>query len=344
MQFAQEAAKHFGGEPSSPPADRCSDDVVEMLRVKASDELPAWLAERLAAMFPRTRQRVLRVYPGKAARSRSHGRYAVFSMADPGQHQAPILIGIDAMVVEAIGSRRTISIATVDGGDRMLVSLAAAGEVRYLVELVGRIEAEEAGNLCTFTSIAAGYFDRLVDAETDPLTRLCNRRVFHSHVDTGLRRWTASGRAYFLAVLDIDRFKRINDDFGHLYGDEILVHFANLLRHSFRAGDLLYRFGGEEFVLIYAADTAKGGEQTVERFRAAVESYDFPGVGTVTVSIGFTRITDAATPSATLIDRADQAVYYAKENGRNRVCSWETLEAAGEIATAIPANKDVTLF
>jgi diguanylate cyclase (GGDEF)-like protein len=344
MQFQQEAAQDPGGDRFSPPAQRCSDDIAEMLQVKASDELPSWLAVRLGRMFPRTRQRVLRVYPPRAARSKNSAQYAVFSMADPAAHEPPLLVGIDTMVIEAIRSRRPISLATGDNGDRLLISLAAAAEVRYLIDIVGQVEAEEASDLCTFASIASRYYDRLVDAETDPLTRLSNRRVFHSHVDTGLRRWIASGRSYFLAVLDIDRFKRINDDFGHLYGDEILVHFANLLRNNFRAGDLLYRFGGEEFVLIYGVDGGKGGEQTVERFRAAVEAYAFPGVGRVTVSIGFAGISDASTPIATLIDRADQAVYYAKAHGRNRVCSWEALEAAGELATKVAANKDVTLF
>jgi diguanylate cyclase (GGDEF)-like protein len=343
MQTRQEAAQE-GGDRFASPAQRCSDDIAEMLGVKESDELPSWLAGRLGLMFPRTRQRVLRVYPPRAARSKSYAQYAVFSMADPARHEPPILIAIDAMVVEAIRSRRPISLATGESGDRLLISLASAGEVRYLIDIVGQVEAEEATDLCTFTSIASRYYERLVDAETDPLTRLCNRRVFHSHVDSGLRRWIASGRSYYLAVLDIDRFKRINDDFGHLYGDEILVHFANLLRRSFRAGDLLYRFGGEEFVLIYGVDKDKGGEQTLERFRATVEGYAFPGVGRVTVSIGFARITDASTPSVTFIDRADQAVYYAKAKGRNRVFSWEALEAAGELATKVAPNKEVTLF
>jgi diguanylate cyclase (GGDEF)-like protein len=321
-------------------ADRCPDDLIEMLEVGESDALPAWLVRCLAGMFPRTTQRVLRVHPGRAGRTKRRDRYAVFSMAAP----VPILVETDAMMVEAIASSRRISIATVNGADRLLVSLAAAGEVRYLVELEGAIDADEANALCGFASIASRYYDRLVDAETDPLTRLGNRRVFHARVDSGMRRWITPGRLYFLAVIDIDRFKRINDTFGHLYGDEILVHFANLMRNTFRAGDQAYRFGGEEFVLVYGADSERSGEQVLERFRAAVESYAFPGVGQVTVSIGFARMPDAATPSTTLIERADQALYYAKENGRNRVCGWDALQAAGKLPAKVAANKEVTLF
>ena len=75
-----------------------------------------------------------------------------------------------------------------------------------------------------------------------------------------------------------------------------------------------------------------------------MEGNDFPGVGRVTVSIGFTGVADTTTPTALLIDRADEALYYAKEHGRNRVCCWETLVAAGEIVPKPVAKKDVTLF
>ncbi len=96
--------------------------------------------------------------------------------------------------------------------------------------------------------------------------------------------------------------------------------------------------------MIYGVEPGHGGEAVLERFRAAVESYAFPGVGRVTVSAGFARIVDATTPAAILIDRADQAVYYAKAHGRNRVCSWEALIASGELQAKATANKDVTLF
>jgi diguanylate cyclase (GGDEF)-like protein len=189
------------------------------------------------------------------------------------------------------------------------------------------------------------YFDLLVDAETDTLTRLANRRIFYSQVGALLSRGPSGSYLRFIAVADIDNFKLVNDRFGHLYGDEILIHFARLMRETFRAGDLLYRFGGEEFVIVFGVARHQDRQVGLERFRSAVESYDFPSVGRVTTSIGFTAIKGALVPATTLIDRADNAVYYAKRNGRNRVCEYEALVADGSLEPAVPAaGGEATLF
>ena len=329
-------------EPSASWA--VASEIESMLDVRSTDALPGWIADRLALRFPRARVRVLRVYPGKAARVKGLPSSESFSVVDLAKHEPPLPIGIDAPLVEAIRARSTLAVTAVPGGARLLVALESGGEVRYLVEATGEVGLGGAAALSDLASLAAKYFERLAEAETDPLTRLNNRRAFQSHVETGLRRWIASGRAHYFAVLDIDHFKGVNDSFGHLYGDEILVLFANLMRRTFRAGDLLYRFGGEEFVVIYGVEPGRDGSLPLERFRAAVEEYDFPGVGRVTTSGGYTRIADAATPVTTLIDRADRALYFAKSRGRNRVGCWESLVAAGELAGSAVANKDVTLF
>jgi diguanylate cyclase (GGDEF)-like protein len=320
-------------------------DIASMLEVGASDLLAGWLSERLGARYPMARRRILRVFPGKAARVKGSVVEA-FAVMDPALHEPPVPTGHDKPLGEVIRSRAALTVVRLQGGgSRLLVGLEAYGEVRYLLELSGDMSFD--GTEAMFSDlvgIVGKYFERLVESETDPLTRLSNRRVFHSHLDAGVRRWSESGRPHFFAVLDIDHFKRINDGFGHLYGDEILVLFANLMRSTFRAGDLLYRFGGEEFVVIYGVEAGRNGQDALERFRRAVEAHTFPGIGRVTVSAGFTRIADASTPAAILIDRADQAVYYAKGHGRNRVCSWDALVASGELQPAQQANKDVTLF
>ena len=319
-------------------------EVEAMLDVRSSDELASWFAERLGLRFPKARRRVLRVYPGKAARVKDSAGYADFAVSDPALHQPPMPIEVDAPQVQAIRSGTGLSVVPVEGGACFMAPLAFAGEPRYLVEVEGEVPAADGEYFGQLGAIVAKYFERLVEAETDPLTRLANRRAFQSHLEEGIRRWAAPERPHYFAVLDIDFFKRVNDEFGHLYGDEILVLFANLMRKTFRAGDLLYRFGGEEFVVIYCMEPERSGEEALERFRAAVEAADFPGVGRITVSAGFTRIDQASTPAATLYDRADRALYYSKSHGRNQVQGWEPLVAAGELDGATAGNKDATLF
>lgn len=316
-------------------------EFVAMLDVRESDALPDWFARHLRERSPDIHTRVLRVYPARAARMKGKGGFEVVISPGALDEGAPVALASDPLLQAALRARAPIE--SHEGEEpRLLVPFDAAGEVRYVVEAGGRLALGEAACL---TTIARRYYERLVEGETDPLTHLANRRLFQSHVDAGIRRWTNSGRGYFFAMLDLDRFKRINDDFGHLYGDEILVHFANLMRSTFRSSDLLYRFGGEEFVVIFGVDPPElSGEGTLERFRKAVEHYAFPGVGQVTVSIGYTRISEAATLTAVLIDRADEALYYAKAHGRNRVCSWEGLVESGEIVAKPAGKKDVTLF
>jgi len=218
--------------------------------------------------------------------------------------------------------------------------------VRHLLELSGAATDGAGGALAgSLIEVLASYYDLLVDAETDTLTRLANRRIFYSQIGALLSRGPSPSYQRFIAVADIDHFKQVNDRFGHLYGDEILIHFARIMRETFRAGDLLYRFGGEEFVIVFGVTRREDRQIGLERFRAAVEGYQFPSVGRVTTSIGFTAIEGRLVPATTLIDRADNAVYYAKRNGRNRVCEYEALVAEGAIKPAVPtAGGEATLF
>jgi len=134
----------------------------------------------------------------------------------------------------------------------------------------------------------------------------------------------------WIAVLDIDNFKRVNDNFGHLYGDEVLLHFSQLMQRKFRHIDFLFRYGGEEFVVILNRVNATDARTVFDRFRSAVETYNFPLVGKVTVSIGVTCIQGSTILPMTLLDRADKSLYYAKEHGRNQVVMYEDMEIIAE--------------
>jgi diguanylate cyclase (GGDEF)-like protein len=156
------------------------------------------------------------------------------------------------------------------------------------------------------------------------------------------RRHHVAEEKQWLAVVDVDHFKSVNDRFGHLYGDEVLILVANLLQSSFRAQDRVFRFGGEEFVVLLRSTTLENARRIIDRFRTNVEMHEFPQVGRVTVSVGFTSIRAADSPVVTL-GHADQALYFAKANGRNRACHYEELVSSGLLQT-IATNDTAEFF
>ena len=185
--------------------------------------------------------------------------------------------------------------------------------------------------------------------ERDSLTGLLNRKTFDEafvraamamepegpaeaapEITGGERRVPSPGVRHWLAVVDIDHFKRVNDLYGHLIGDEVLLLVAQLMRSSFRHGDRIYRFGGEEFVVLLRCPTAETARIAYERLRQRIERHEFPQIGTLTVSIGFTAIGADDTPGAAF-ERADQAVYQAKQTGRN--CTVADFELAPRAVT-----------
>jgi diguanylate cyclase (GGDEF)-like protein len=182
--------------------------------------------------------------------------------------------------------------------------------------------------------------------ERDALTGLLNRKTLEATFGKVLQRTDADLAAKrepaWLGVVDIDKFKSINDSHGHLFGDEVLLLVAQLMKQSFRGADQLFRFGGEEFVIVLAQANTEGARIAFERLRVAIESYRFPQIGKVTISLGYTQVDPLEGPSS-CIERADAALYYAKHHGRNNVRHYEALVASGELT---PINKadDIELF
>ena len=199
-------------------------------------------------------------------------------------------------------------------------------------------------------------FQGLLDySERDALTGLLNRKTFDdAFLKLSLpapgsgagpdaeRREDADATTHYLGVVDIDHFKRVNDGFGHLIGDEVLLLLSRLMRGTFRYHDRLYRFGGEEFVVLLRCGDANCAAVAFERLRANVAQYAFPQVGHITVSVGFTAINAQDTPSRAF-ERADRAVYFAKEHGRDQVRSYALLIAAGLLVDEHHVG-DVELF
>ncbi len=193
-------------------------------------------------------------------------------------------------------------------------------------------------SVCMILEIYQNFILLNNENECDTLTGLLNRKTFDFKINKILaqmhsganRKEDKVDQKYFLAIFDIDHFKKINDQFGHLIGDEVLLMFSQLMRQSFREADPLFRFGGEEFVGFFECSSTFDIQNIFERFKQKVASFEFPQVGKVSVSAGFTEISPFDT-SSQIIDRADTALYYAKNHGRNRVDSYELLIANGSL-------------
>jgi two-component system cell cycle response regulator len=222
-----------------------------------------------------------------------------------------------------------ILIITEQGADEMVVRALDLGVNDYIIrpvdpnELVAR----------SLTQIRRKrYNDRLRAsvkqtielAVTDPLTGLYNRRYLDNHLNVLFNRSMARGRPLSVLITDIDRFKHVNDTYGHDGGDEVLREFANRVRSTIRGADLACRYGGEEFVVVMPDTSPEIAAGVAERLRAAIENAPFmlkhAGEAlNVTASFGIaSRITSVLTPDQ-LMKQADLALYEAKNTGRNRV-------------------------
>ncbi|MBY5810221.1 PleD family two-component system response regulator [Rhizobium leguminosarum] len=222
-----------------------------------------------------------------------------------------------------------ILIITEQGADKMVVRALDLGVNDYIIrpvdpnELVAR----------SLTQIRRKrYNDRLRAsvkqtielAVTDPLTGLYNRRYLDNHLNVLFNRSMARGRPLSVLITDIDRFKHVNDTYGHDGGDEVLREFSSRVRSTIRGADLACRYGGEEFVVVMPDTSPEIAAAVAERLRAAIENAPFmlkhSGEAlNVTASFGIaSRIASVLTPDQ-LMKQADLALYEAKNTGRNRV-------------------------
>lgn len=206
--------------------------------------------------------------------------------------------------------------------------------------------------------IYRNFYMVVSESQKDQLTGLANRRTFDDIINKIYaerplptddvpvdRRIINNGRKeiFWLGMADLDNFKRINDTWGHLYGDEVLLLTSQLMQGHFRESDYLFRFGGEEFVIILRAPDEERAFLAFERFRKAIEDYTFPQVGTVTMSIGLVQM-DPTIFTTTLLDNADRAMYFAKQNGRNQVQIFEKLIRDGLLENTEIISGDIELF
>lgn len=155
-------------------------------------------------------------------------------------------------------------------------------------------------------------------ATTDELTGAYNRRMFDEILCKQMSRAERQGEPLSMVMLDIDHFKKINDNFGHVAGDEVLRSLAALLRENIRDMDFFARWGGEEFIILLPATPPEAARHLAERLRHIVAGHGFGQVGPVTISLGVARYRQGE-PREALLRRADESLYDAKRTGRNKV-------------------------
>jgi diguanylate cyclase (GGDEF)-like protein len=161
-------------------------------------------------------------------------------------------------------------------------------------------------------------------ASYDLLTSTLNRRAIVPVIDDQISLCERKGIPACVAMIDLDRFKSINDKYGHLIGDDVLSVLAKRIQTAIRDSDKLGRYGGEEFLLLLPATTIDMGMKLMERIREDIATAPWGDIAkgvSMTISCGITEIKPSDT-NLDVIARADQALYEAKHQGRNRVCSF----------------------
>jgi len=243
--------------------------------------------------------------------------------------------------------------------DQLLICYPTFGKnevVGYFVFQRDReVSAKEDSIIQGVIDVFTNYFDLLDASQRDQLTGLLNRYSLDAYLN---RLWSLLSESqnvlraeasdvlsprerYWLWLIDIDHFKSINDRFGHIIGDEVIILVTRLLKNSMRGSDSLFRYGGEEFLIIIAAPDEDSAKCVFERSRLKIADLEFPRVGKVTISGGFSEADPKVLPREVL-DRADSALYAAKAAGRNRVCHYEQLLRDGVIKEA--ATGEIDLF
>jgi diguanylate cyclase (GGDEF)-like protein/PAS domain S-box-containing protein len=240
---------------------------------------------------------------------RSRVAAAVEQLLDTGE-----AFDLDARIVRRDGTIRDVHLRGEAERDRHDQIVAVFGMMQ---DVTARLESVRA--LHAARDAAEHEARRAVTlSETDQLTGIANRRKALAVLDERIARANDGGQSLAIAMLDIDHFKSINDDFGHATGDAVLVRIAELCRAALRETDLVGRIGGEEFMLVIDGATPEGALVTAERVRQAIATADpvAPGVRAITASLGVAAFHPGA-DARSLMQAADDALYAAKHGGRN---------------------------
>lgn len=241
---------------------------------------------------------------------------------DTGEVHPPVILLIDdpdvAFIVQAIKT----------GAQDCLVKPDLNAEI--LQKAIS--DAAEAAELMRSAKIKQEELKRL--AVTDDLTGLYSRRYLLEHLQQEQHRANRYKVPFCILLVDLDHFKRVNDQYGHIAGDQVLKSFSNLLRKCTRQSDIVCRYGGEEFLIVLTNTLLNAAKVVAERIRMSTKTQTHcsakGGTFQVTCSIGLTEYEQDIYDVNALINYADEALYRAKYLGRNRVCTWSNENAPAE--------------
>lgn len=173
------------------------------------------------------------------------------------------------------------------------------------------------------TQMELEYKNRILSemSSIDGLTKISNHRTLIEHLKAEIAEAIRTSNKLSIAIFDIDDFKKVNDSKGHVYGDQVLVDVATIIKKSIRETDLAGRYGGEEFMIIFPNTTLSVSKIISERIRQAVEDYNFIEGLNITISGGVVQYNNETITE--LVHSADTNLYRAKRNGKNRIVSTE---------------------
>jgi diguanylate cyclase (GGDEF)-like protein len=319
------------------------DNIIALTEVKDSDELELALIQMLLSI---SNVKKTTIYSAGSIIRTKHALANNQPIADSDAIPANMLTAL-AICLETAKP----SITHID--ENKILTLFPLMNARQTTHAVIAIEQTNSltnhGLIMQILNIYHNFSTLMNENEHDSLTGLLNRKTFDLKINDIISSLSnnnenlSNNSHIYLAILDIDNFKKINDMHGHLMGDEVLLLLSDLMRKNFRDKDLLFRFGGEEFVGIFQCADNDTIMHILNRFRKAIEDFNFPQVGKVTVSCGFTRI-QALDLSSKVIDRADTALYHAKNNGRNHVCQHEQLIESGLLLEKQTSEGEIEFF
>lgn len=258
---------------------------------------------------------------------------------------------VDSAISTALSSIDAASHDTQDYGDKLAnfsgdLDTARPEEIKTLVakakadteEAIARnakLEEELKGASDRISELRDNLDDARRASETDGLTGLPNRRSFDLGLAAELERARAEHTPLTLLIADVDHFKNFNDSFGHRVGDEVLKVVARVMKSLLKGADKPARYGGEEFCVILPATNMQGGYAVAEQIRKAIGAKALKSArtgkhyGQITISIGCASLMPGDTGDS-LLERADAALYFAKNSGRNQTCTEEDVGAARE--------------